>query len=81
MGLTLKPHALGCEIKAVAADGGGGAAGAETGDVVTAYKETRTLDPKTLDDAFRAGEPGAASLDFIRAPNLLTKTVTLGEWE
>lgn len=82
LGLTLKPHALGCEITAVAADGAGAQLELKPGDVVTAYKETRTLDPKTLDDAFRTGEPGgAASLDFIRAPNLLTKTVTLGEWE
>ncbi|MFO0868378.1 MAG: PDZ domain-containing protein [Pirellulales bacterium] len=82
LGLELKPHALGCEVVAVAPGSLGARLAFKAGDVITSYMETRVLEPPALVAAFRAGEAGSqASLDFVRQPQLLTKTVSLGEWE
>ncbi|MFO0901992.1 MAG: PDZ domain-containing protein [Pirellulales bacterium] len=82
LGLKAKPHPLGVEITEVAPDSVASELEFKPGDVITAYKETRTLDPQTLYNAFKGGQVGeAASLDYVRSPEILQKVVTLGEWE
>ena len=55
---------------------------AQPGDVIVGYKEDRTADPDALAAALKAAKPGdEASLDYVRQANVLTRIVTLGEWE
>jgi hypothetical protein len=81
-GIVVKPHALGCEIVSVEANGPQAELRMRPGDVLTHYGERRTLDPAALDDAYKAVAAGEeVNVQFIRRPQMMVKTVTLGEWE
>jgi hypothetical protein len=81
-GIVVKPHPVGCEVVSVEADGPGAALEVRPGDVITHYGDLRTLDPKALDDAFKAVKAGdEVNVQFTRRPQMMVRTVTLGEWE
>lgn len=81
-GVVVKPHAIGCEVVSVDPKGSAAALEFRPGDVITHYGDRRTLDPKALDEAFKAVQAGAeVNVQFTRKPQIMVKTVTLGEWE
>lgn len=82
LGAEFKTHVLGCEIVSVARNSVAFQLGLKPGDVITAYREARTLEPKVLLEEFKKGAEGEeGSFDYIRAPQLSVKVVTLGEWD
>lgn len=81
-GIAVKPHPLGCEVVSVDANGPGADLQVRPGDVLTHYGERRTLDPQTLEEAYKAVKGGdEVNAQFIRRPQMMIRTVTLGEWE
>ncbi|HND51418.1 MAG TPA: PDZ domain-containing protein [Pirellulaceae bacterium] len=82
LGAELKPHVLGCEIVKVTAGSLAERMRLKPGDVIVGYKEDRTADPDALAAVLKAAKAGdEASLDYVRQANVLTRIVTLGEWE
>lgn len=82
LGAEFKSHVLGCEVVSVAPSSVAFQLGLKPGDVITAYRETRTLEPNVLRDEFKKGaEAEEGSFDYIRAPQISVKVVTLGEWD
>ncbi|MEY4176953.1 MAG: hypothetical protein RLY70_527 [Planctomycetota bacterium] len=81
-GVVVKPHAIGCEVVSVEANSPGSALEFRPGDVITHYGDRRTLDPKALDEALKAANAGEeVNVQFTRRPQMMIRTVTLGEWE
>lgn len=82
LGITGKTNTLGVEVVTLEPKSFVDLVGLRVGDVITGCGETRVLDMAGLEAAFAAAKPGEQlTLDYVRAPQLITKTVKLGEWE
>lgn len=82
LGIAGKANALGVELTSVEADSFAARLDLKPGDVVTGCGETRIRDLAGLEAAYAQAPAGERlDLDYVRAAQLVTKTVTLGEWE
>ena len=79
LGITGKPHRMGCELTEVREDSVAKVMGMEPGDVICRFNGQVIDDPATLEALFETARVGEnASFEFLRRVDLREVVVKLG---
>jgi S1-C subfamily serine protease len=82
LGVGCQPHPLGCLVALVRPQTAAAKAGLTPGDVIIKYGGKATPDFERLTELISANRPGdTVALEYLRGSELLTREVTLGEWD
>ncbi len=82
LGITAKPHPLGCEVTQVADDSLAASIGVRPGDVVHRLGTDLVTSPDVLQRLFEQTRAGTAvGIEFSRDIDLKSAQAVLGEWE